>query len=385
MGGEFHTAGILKAACFRQSEERQLAIVLRRGLTCQDYGESLSADAHRMMAHARKLNNQIQDILSLIRATEHEADEYAGTSLLFVLGEGESEEQLKIIQTLKRRTAYIDHLCAGAQALARSVESRLSIGAQAGAGEESESYTDPVGNEAEVIKDLQDDLSAIAKEGPIERGLLGLREEISTIGKKLQRKMSARKAILLILKDLLVKIEELGTRRDEIEKLSTTKEAALATSKGRASILENAKRERSRVEVLNQIMRAGRGRNASDLMRKRVADRYLKLMQRNIENRLSRVSVYANRRNEITDRIQKIKKKLWEEFQVPIPQHILGNEPPPESIVEGRFEAGIWLCSFRHQLEDRRQNERGVLLTEDSQGQTIQYQRTPHGTIAPIA
>jgi hypothetical protein len=158
-------------------------------------------------------------------------------------------------------------------------------------------------------------------------------------------------------------------------------EHALEASAGRQAILEKARLEKKRIDILHQLIKVTRNRSTNDALKRKITDRYVKLMQRNIEIRQGRAIAHARRMNDVKDRIESIKKKLWEEFQVPLPPEILGAEDPESSSVTGAFEEGVWLCSYRHQIIDCLPGERGTLWSTNTQGKIISYRRTPQGTI----
>lgn len=381
MGGEIQVSEIAQAAIFRQAPGRTLSIVLRRGLNCQDYGEVLPQEALKMLSNATRLCQRLTNIQRLQEVTAREADEYAGSVLLFLLGEDDTPTQMHRIRKLRRRLAFMDRLILGARGLIYAVENRMNAlpGGETGT---ADSYATSTGcDERELLGDLQQELMVLAAEGTIDRDLFDYRETVLALGRKLQRASLTRHETLDVLRELTAVMDDLGFRREEMAEVVEKRENSLQQAIGRAAILERAKANRSRVEVLKQLLSAGRERESREAFQKRSNDRFVRLMQRNIENRLSRLMEYRASVQEIKSRVQKTRTKLWEVHMVSLPESILTDWMAGGARAEGRFEEGVRLCAWRHLLEPQRGSVAGLLETPDSGGETVIYTRTSRGTI----
>ena len=202
-----------------------------------------------------------------------------------------------------------------------------------------------------------------------------------TIGRKLQRKNLTRQGMIQILDRLRDKDQALAEVRSEIANQIENREAKLQNAVEKASIINRAKEECSRVEVLHQLINASRMRGANETFRERCKDRYVKLMKRNVENRISRGVGYRLSITEIEGSIQKLRDKLLDEYQVPLPNYLLEGWAPEEIRANGIFGSGIWFGAWPHLREERTRSDPSVTMTTDSDGKTVIYMRSEHATI----
>jgi hypothetical protein len=382
VGGEVQVSARLKAGQCRNTEANTLAIVLRRGLTCRDYGEVLSAESERLLTAAMKLRQRSQMLEAMRAMNEREADDYAGNVLMFLLGEDKTTDQVEKIQRLRAKGAYLERTGHAARALIAAIEDRLSLG-----GDEDQDPDAPYApfgpEERALLDEMQQDLMALAAEAPIERSLHDRREEIYTLGQQLFRKLLTRRKILDTLQRLLAAAQAISETHGEVAELIAQREAVLERSMTRIAILERAKAERARVEVMQQLIAASRGRADMATFRDRCANRYVKLVMRNVETRLARVSDYRNAIGALDDQMRKTRAKLWTEYQVSLPEHSLDPGGAAQPVVTARFEAGIDIVAWRHLLESSYRSDPGRLSTEDSGEAVVSYRRSSRGGIQP--
>ena len=89
------------------------------------------------------------------------------------------------------------------------------------------------------------------------------------------------------------------------------------------------------------------------------------------------------RRIGIENQVYDIRQKLWEEYGVSVPNHIVEGWALAGVRAEGRFVDMVWLFAWPHLLEDHKVNTPGVLLVDDSMGKSVAYVRTMRSTIEP--
>lgn len=380
LGGEVHVSEQVTARHFRQSERRPLAIVLRRSLNCLDYGEALSQDAGRMLNNAVKMRQRIWNLRRLAEISEREADDFAGNILLHLLGEDDTMDQMHKLQKLRRRTAFINRLVAGARAVAHSAEDQLSL-------PQDESSGSATAEERGILEDMQRELAVLAAEGTIDRDLFETREEILLLCRRLQRKSLTLQERIDTLKGLMAKTDELSGRAAEIEAIAQRQETQMQEAAARTAILERAKANRSRVEVLEQLLAAGKDRPGMERLMKRAHDRIVRLIRRNIENRLAHAQEYRNEVLGIEGRIRKVRDHLWQEHMVSLPEEMLGESPDLEPYACGRFEAGIRIVAWRHLVDSGRPGVQGFFMTpaveEEEEAPILAYTRTARSAIEP--
>lgn len=382
IGGEIHITERAEAQWFRRTDERPLAFVLRRAINCRDYGEVLNADASRMLVNVTKLGQRAENLRHLQEISEREADDYAGNILMFLLGEENTLEQMQNIERLRRRVAYIDRLTSGIRALISILEDRLNVAPTQTPLEGDD--TASASSEAAILEQMQRELMLLASEGTIDRDLFVEREDVIHLGHRLQRKTLTRQQAADTLKDLLAKLDGLAQKREDLTTYVAKKEGELKNAVERAAILQRAKEKCNRVEVLEQLLAAGRDKGGSETLKRRMVDRYVRLMQRNIENRMSRVTEYRTTQQDIQARLSHLRQKLWSEYMISLPENILDEQSVQGPTVSGKFDAGVRLCVWRHLLESNQATGPGILVTPDSMDAAVSYKRTSHGAIEPV-
>lgn len=379
IGAEIHVSGTLQAGLCQNTPTRSTAIVLRTSLSCNDYGEVLSADSTRMLSAAMKLRQRMLMLGAFQAMNEREADDYAGNVLLYLLGEDKTTEQVEKVQRLRSKNAYLERMENTLRSLIMAIEDRLSLGDD---NYDPDSPFPPFGPEERAIaEEMQQDLMALAAEGPIERALFEEREEILSLVWQMFRKLLTRKKILDTLQKMLSRASDIAEMRQKILELIDQREALLEKTMSRLTILERAKKECARVEVMQQLIVASRGREDMATFRDRCSNRYVKLMQRNVETRRSRVTDYRAAIGILQDKLRKNRSKLWTEYQISLPEHLIEGVMTTSPTVIAAFEPGVQVLAWKHLLESSVRNESGCLSTPGSAEQCVAYHRTRKGTV----
>jgi len=377
LSGEVQATQEARAGAYRMNEERKTAVVLRRSLTCADYGEVLLMEAGRMVNAALKLSQRRANIENLLAITTREADEFAGNVLLFLLGDDDSSKRLEEIQELRRRASFLDRLTAAIKGLIQVLEDRLAAANGKSGGE-------PTGDERSILEQLQRELLQVSAEGSLDPSLFKHKEDVLHLGRKMQGRHLEPGHLVEMLYKLVEKNDALVEMREPIEEVVNKRESSLEQHMERKAILERAKAERRRVAVLEQLTAVGRsrGRAAGPKFQQRINDRYIKLMRRNIEHRLTRLNEYRGTIEETNARIQEIRDRLWETFQVSLPDHVLEGWTREGAHCTGRFDEGVWICAWPYLVTEGRQGAHGLVVVPSSEDETVTYQRTPQGQIA---
>ncbi|HPO12469.1 MAG TPA: hypothetical protein PLI09_03420 [Candidatus Hydrogenedentes bacterium] len=375
-GGEAHVSESIEAGMFRHTERRPLSVILRRGFTCQDYGEVLSQDAVRMLSNASKLRQRLEHLQQMLAIIEREADECAGSVLVYLLGEEGIGDQMQKIHRLQHRVAFVDRLIVGAQTLIRVGEEKLQP-------HKDEGEMAPSGEVQEILEEMQRELMHLAAEGTIDRDLFEDRETVVELGRHLQRRTLTQHDVLEIVRGLLARIEDLNKKRSLLGEEVEQKINQLQSAKARAAILQRAKASCSRVEVLDQLLAAGRGPSGSEAFRRKVNERYVKLMKRNIENKLARAVDTRNHQGGLKGQLDKIRDRLWDEYMVSLPDYVLAGGAEEGVRATGRFTEGVCLCAWPHLVGSTQRGAFGVCIAEDSGETAATYVRDARGSIEP--
>jgi len=385
IGGELYATEWTEAANFTCTEERAVRICLLRGLSCQDYGEVLTLESGRMLNSAMKLRQRLANIEELIEITEREADNLGGNILMYILGEETTQDQVHIVEKRRRKLSFIERLLSGTKSVMVAAEDRLNLMAsmKGGAAEAAGSSAEEQAN----LDDLRRELTMLSNEGSIDPELQTDKEEILYLGRKLQRKGLAPSGVEQVLGRLMVKCDEIQEKFNALHQIIAREEQEIERAMGRAALLERAKAECSRVEMLRQLMAAARKRPDADLFKQRCNDRYVKVLLRTMENRMSRVTGYLAACREIAGRIEELRERLWSEYMVSLPDHVLQGWAVGGARVRGCYSPGVVICAWRHLLEEEKgMGKSRVVIRPPENGVPVRqtYLRTEKSTIEPF-
>jgi len=231
------------------------------------------------------------------------------------------------------------------------------------------------------MEQLRRELMLLAAEGAVDRDIHELREDVLNLGRRLQRKSMSREGVLQVLGRLMERGSVVNKQADALTAEVDAVESELESSIERASIIERAKAECARVEVVDQLLLAARQRRGKEALLRRAGERSVKLLRRNIENRVSRVGEYRKSIHDFEASIRKIRERLWEVHQVSLPETVLAGWLSEGARATGSFTSGVTICAWQHLVELGRTTDASALITPDTGGERVTYVRTGHGTI----
>lgn len=376
VGGKVQTSEYVTATRFC-NDDKKLAIVLRRGLSPQDYGEVLLIESLRLLTNAIKLRQKLSNLVEMHGLAEKEADEYAGNVLVFLVGDEGSASRVANVQGLRRKLAYMSRLAATAHSLVSYVEERISTGQQP---DQQSSGAE----ERALMEDLQRELGMLATEGQVE---VSVQEAQKTLVNFVKR-LSAQVVLPVQLTKILDEVSECHEAyANEVKRLTaqiSSDEGSIEGAAGKTAILERAKEKGSRVAMLNQLIAAARAKPSNSGFGRRMMERYVKIMQRNIEARLAHATSYRSAIAATEERIDAIRDKLWTEFQISLPLHVLKGWNRDGAKAVGQFESEVLIAAWPHLVDQGRPGDTGFLLTPGL-GQEVQtFRRSENGGIERV-
>jgi hypothetical protein len=139
--------------------------------------------------------------------------------------------------------------------------------------------------------------------------------------------------------------------------------------------------------MLRQLLAAARKRPDADLFKMRANDRYVKVLLRTMEIRMSRVTGYLSTCREIAARIEELRERLWSEYMVSLPDHVLQGWAVGGARIRGCFTPGIVICAWRHLLDEEKGMGRSRIVTkpwENNIPARQTYLRTEKSTIEAL-
>lgn len=328
-----------------------------------------------MLSNASKVRQRMDHLQQMLVIIDREADECAGSVLVYLLGDEGISDQMQKIHRLQHRIAFVDRLMVGAKTLVRLSEEKL---------QPHKEETELASNAEiqEILEEMQRELMHLAAEATIDRDLFEERETVVELGRRMQRKTLTQQDFLEIVRALLARMEELNQKRAALEHEVEERMDQLQSAKARNAILQRAKASCSRVEVLDQLLAAGRNATGSETFRRKVNERYVKLMKRNIENKQARAVDTRKRSTEFKAQLEKIRDRLWDEYMVSLPDYMIAGAAEEGVQATGRFTGGVQLYAWPHLVgSGQRGGAFGVCIAEDSIDSIVTYARDPRGAI----
>lgn len=381
-GGELHVSGKLSAMHLSSTDERSCQVVLRRNLTCRDYGEVLTHESTRLLTNAMHIRQRISHLRGMIKLTDREADEYAGAVLHFIMGTEATPARVQNLQQLRRGVAYLDRLEVAMESLIKSIEDQLELDES---GDEKGGSDDVRVDVRMLIEDLESDLGLLIAEGPIHKEVLDYREVVTRAAKQLQRAFVTEHQVIIELQSLLKLRDTVDAKREELLKLQEEGDGPLPPDGStQSAVLEKAKQAQARVDLLVKLLESARKGQGSELFRRRCQDRYVKLMQRYIENRRARAIEYATSVRKLENDIAAIRTKLWREYRVSLPKHVLESVTLPFPSVEASYSDGVRILGWAHQVDTVAIEPGSMVVTQDTGEASVAYHRLNHGSVRKV-
>jgi hypothetical protein len=382
LGGEVHVSGKCTGTFFEATDERALAIVLRRTLSCRDYGEVLTHESSRLLTAAMYIRQRVHHLRGLAELTDREADEYAGNVIRFILGsENNSTNRAQSIQQIRRSMAFIDRLEIALDSLVKSIEDQLDLDGSSDSGTSESSRVDV----RILVEDLESDLGQLVAEGPLSREVMDYREVVTKAAKETQRAFVTENQIIMSLQSLLTLRDTLSDKRVEFEDIERNDADVPSDTPGQAAVLEKAKQNRARIEVLAKLLSLAHGGGGNEGFRRLCNDRYVKLMQRNIEHRKARVIEFATQVRKLEADIGTIRNKLWRDYRVSLPRHVVEQMPDILPTVEGAFSAGVRVLAWPHLVESKGPDGAAAATTQDTDSQVVTFERLEEGAVRLVS
>ncbi len=367
VGGKVEISGTLHAGRFRQARAAGLSIVLRKTLSCEDYGEAIGREARRLMARSARLTRRFRNIERMANLAGQESEQHAESALMFICGGPKTKKLLDEIGQIQHRLAFLDRVLTGLQSVSFAAESNLSVINRSPEGLPGQNGNGSGGD----IEDIERELDEIAAQGAIGEDLARRREEVVAMNRELGQNPSDGKVVSTVLRRLQEK-EHLWTReRNELLEKLRQKEELLRRTAGGMEILESAGRQSGKLQILRQVL-ARIKEQPNDVLADRVQNPFVRFMLHSINSRLEHARNYKTAAREVYEQLSKVNRRLRVEYQIDMAGE---TEAPAQARVEGRFEAGveIFVEGFDGESEDREGS--GVLITPHREDEEIAYTR----------
>ncbi|GMW02006.1 MAG: hypothetical protein AMXMBFR84_31420 [Candidatus Hydrogenedentota bacterium] len=373
-GGEFHLSRLIAASQFRATDTRPLSIVIKRELTCSDYGEEPGPEAVKLITQGIRLRRQLANLVDARIHANQEAERNAKLAVIYLCG-GESNHPIADrIHECESRIVQMQRVLSGLKNLRIAAEDRLErLSRFPGA-------TVPHAALSDMIEQNQANLEAVRQELSVlesfEKMDLDLHEEVKAL-------TEMRNALTLPQRDpthvvtLMAEIWEHITRWAQEFKALESKirdyETQLQDILGENAAAAGEKPDSiSHAAVLKRLLTVvrERGNRADDPLVRRFKTGFVRVATRNVTSSLERAHAVGQEISACQDELQRVSKRLREEFQLSI-----GDEGEKEHPIRisGRFASGVKIYADPYSFSARVASGHGVLNVRDSGGKVVSF------------
>ncbi|MBX7255394.1 MAG: hypothetical protein K1Y02_03440 [Candidatus Hydrogenedentes bacterium] len=362
-GGLFEAASLLTAARFRRSEVRDLSIVLRRELSCTDYGEEPGPDASKYLGRAARLRRQLGNERTAIDYANQEAEHAASCALVYLNSVENMHPIAERLHKAEHRLALVNRIVSAMQTLAVMAEDRLNqVVRHSGSipdipdittAEEPFSQLDAIHAELAGIKD----------EGQLDRDVNDEFVELSALKERLLNATADQRRIAALLMQIREKIAKWRRERDELTQTIGYYEKELQN----ASNGENSGRAtRSNVHLLRRLLATvrERGMGSDEAIAKKLQSVPMRMALRTVNNSLSRASTHETNVAALQRDLADVAQLLRKDFQIIISEGIDRSQGAPR--VSGCFDARVRIYADPFLLNEPQPPAGSCVLTPES-------------------
>lgn len=369
LGGDFGVSRSLTAHRFRQTGTRRLTLFLQRKVTCESYGEFIGTDASRILAKIAKLRRRRRNIRTMARIVGHECEHFASNAITFLFSGDKLGERVEDINAQQRRLGFLDRVIAGIDALSISAEEQLQLAQRV--------WDESAAASESAFQDLDHEITEIESESRMDADLSEERDEL----RELTRKMGVQGGTNTLATSVVFRLREKKVswllERDAIVKRIAAQERELKQILGHVEAIEKLDPDVSRTQSLQRILSAARRNALGNTVAQRANSRFIGMMLRSVETRTERLRNFAATLEELDNDIEAESRGLEKDYSVMAPTEPDADQDPPT--VQGRFQAGITLCTEHYLLEETNLPPGSKVITQDSGSKETRYARHPDG------
>ena len=317
-GGRLEISGEASAAYFRHLGMSNVSVVLRRELSCADFGEVTGADLNQLLSRAYGLRRNARNFSHLAGATRREADHSAQSVLMFIFGGGEVQKRLESLLRAQRRhgfvTSVVENLC------------NMLMDAR-------EDLYPPSEREIPVLPDnLEPEFDSDDEE------MKAVRAEASVLQDSLcSPDLDGRQATLL-LQEVREKLAAMRVLQAQMAEQVLQEERAVQNIEKYEQILAGGGKGSSKLEVLQRILPALSKQPPESMIGKRLRSGFTVRALRTVERAVRHADAFEQKASEHLTNFRAVSERLGKDYQI----RILENPEDEGNVarVTGHFEGG---------------------------------------------
>lgn len=382
-GGTYHGTRTIAAQRFCNTASAHARIVLRRELSCIDYGEALSDDAVRLIKRQRLLKYRIKDLSRLLRQNMEEAESLAASTIFYLMTPGDVQKTVEKHQAAERRLAVLLRLMQGLQVLAFAAEEKLVPSGKVSrpnlVSPQDNILQEEGSGSVSSYKDISNEIRLFADQEEQDRDLESAVEEMRQIRDKLDQQIQDKKLTSLLLKRVRSRVDGY---LEEIQKLRAV---VNAYRKECAAALKffpeapNGDRPKSMLPTLQRLRNDPRCAEKNPQLSARMETNFIQMMWRKIEQHIRLGKQYKETMDSAEAELTRIDEELRKNYQLVSLDAEKGQESLPT--VTGIFERNVLISADPFLFDESDTSEGTVFHVPDSVERIRTYTRTVSGTI----
>jgi hypothetical protein len=358
-GGVFMVSRQMTAERFRCSDARELAIVLRTSLSCQDYGEVPGPEALRYLAQSAGLQRRISALETQIRYSQAEAEHAARNAIVYLTGTDLLHPVAEKVGHAEHRLAQVNRIRAVLQTLIELGEDRLGrLERMKGAVPDDSESAD----ESFSFDDVTSEFAHLEAEGGFAKDVT---EELADIAALKERMLSP----LSDVRKTASSVHHARERRSfwdrealELRAAISKYEAQLRDEFTAKEVLDNQSGSLPTVALLKRLLSAVRTRAklSDDPVGRRLQSSFIQLSLRTVGTRVERLTAYITSKDKLCEQLQSVAEVLQKEYQIAVPMDDLTRVPPR---VTGIFDTGVKIYADPYLLTESSSPKGGMIET----------------------
>lgn len=365
-GGEFHVSSDLKAPHFRHAPTGSMTIVFRTRLTCRDYGESPSREMAKALSASYRLRRRVHHTKRITFVSAREAEEFASSALLYLLGGEKVKRLLDETMTARRRLDVLNRIILSVSDLyVRNSSARNDDGSGARyAQEPPQELAGPLegsdGADADLIE-ARNQISAALSDLASSRG-----------------EMSREPLLFVSLHD---KTSGWLEEADDLEARIRSNEELIEETVGWKNIRAKDGSRVMKLGALRQVMAAARDRPPEDPLAKRLQSPFVKNMLRLVRNRVDSAKRARTIYQEVRLEFLKSKDEVWRTYNVRIEED--EDEDTKDMSCTGRYDPDVTFYADPSLLGQGHEASKGQVMASRGEDAVLTY-RCRAGTISQV-
>lgn len=329
-GSHIEITGSATATRFRHLGMSTIAVVLRRSLSCADFGEVTGPELNQLLSQAYKLRRRARNFSHIAEAARREIEHTAQSVLMFIFGGGEVQKRLEGFLRAQRRYRFMCQVVDNLKG--------MLVSATEGATAPEEAEELPQNATLGDDEDLENDDE-----------LRSARADAVKLTHSLRDRALDGHQTTLLLEEARKKLEAMLALRARLAEQVLQEERSMQHLEKYEQLLAGSGRDATKLDVLNRILPALQNQPIDSVMGKRLRASFVVRARRNIERATRHAVEFEAKAEENLTDFRAVSDRLGKDYQIRV------LEKPEEDLatarVTGRFEGGSRIF-MDHYIED---------------------------------